>query len=90
MNKDLDELLDNLKPEINKKCFEIKQRRKQRMQSIKLVILCLLFMIVPNIFLMFNIKIIYIVVIALIFGLLKLFVKLPDILKRCLEANCYE
>lgn len=90
MNKDLNLLLNSLEPEIDKKCMELKKRKKQKIQSIKLFILCLLFIIIPNIFILFNIKIIYLFVAILFFGLLKLFIKLPDILKNTLEVNYHE
>lgn len=90
MNKDLDKLLNNLSPVIEKKCIEINNKKEKRRQSILMIILCLCFITVPSILLLLNINIIYFIIVILIISLLNLFIKLPDILKKDLEVTHYE
>ena len=88
MSNDLDKLLNDLEPVINKKCMEVKKIKKQKKQNWIMIILCLLFVVTPSVLLLFNISIIYFIVGIIIIFLFKFFIKLPDILK--MEVNCYE
>lgn len=90
MNDNLSKLLNNLEPIIDEKCLGIKKKRKEKKQDIKMVIICLCFAIIPSILLLFNISILYFIAGIILILSLKLFLKLPDILKRSLEVKCYE
>lgn len=87
MNKDLENLLDNLEPYIDKKCLEIKNKRRKRITYlfITIIIIC-----TPSICFLLNIKLIYCVLLLIIIGSVRLFVKLPDLLKIDVKENCYE
>lgn len=87
MNNDLDKLLTNLEPIIDNKCIEIKKNKKQ---NIILILLCLSFITIPSVLILFNISIIYFIVGIILIILIRLFIKLPDILKKNLEVICYE
>lgn len=90
MNNNLNKLLENLEVVIDKKCLEIKNNKKQKRKNIIITVLCLNFITIPSILLLFNINIIYFIFGFIIFILLVSFIKLPDILKKNLEVNCYE
>lgn len=47
MDKNRDSLLYKLDDEIDKKCFEIKQRNRNRMLQSTFISVCVMFMIVP-------------------------------------------
>ena len=90
MNNDLDKLLTNLEPIIDNKCIEIKKNKEQKKQNIILILLCLSFITIPSVLILLNISIIYFIVGIILIILIRLFIKLPDILKKNLEVNCYE
>lgn len=90
MNNNLNKLLENLEVVIDKKCLEIKNNKKQKRKNIIITVLCLNLITIPSILLLFNINIIYFIFGFIIFILLVSFIKLPDILKKNLEVNCYE
>ncbi len=87
MNKDVEQLLSLLEPEIDKKCLELKRKRKKEIHYI--ILLCSI-LILPSIFFILNISIIYFILMIVIISGLKLFIKLPDILKLDLKGVCYE
>lgn len=90
MTKDIDELLNKLEPVIDNKCTEIKNKKIQKKENILMTLLCLLFLTIPIILLILNISIIYFIFLTLIIILLRLFIKLPDILNKDLKGACYE
>lgn len=90
MNSNVEKLLKNLSPVIDEKCLEIKENKKQKRQNIILIILCFAFITIPSILLLFNISIMYFIIGIIIIFSLRLFIKLPDILKKNLEVICYE
>lgn len=87
MNNDASKLLKELEPVIEKKCREIRMRKYQNRI---LFLLCISFLLLPSLFLLLNINLIYFLIGILIFFLLRFFIQLPDILKRSLEDRCYE
>ena len=87
MNNDANKLLKELEPVIEKKCREIRMRKHQNRI---LFLLCISFLLLPSLFLLLNINLIYFLIGILIFFLLRFFIQLPDILKRSLEDRCYE
>lgn len=90
MNKNIEKLLSNLQPEIDSKCREIKLKKANKRKSILSFISLLLLTITPSILYLFNINLIYFVLLIILITSLRLFIKLPDILKKDLKGVCYE
>lgn len=90
MNKKINKLLQELEPEIDKKCLEIKTRQKERKQNIFFTILMLIFLLIPSILFILNISLIYFIMIVLLILIVRLFIKLPNILKEDWKGVQYE
>ena len=90
MDKNLQNVLSNLEPEIDKKCFELKQKtREKRMQKLFiLAIVLLLFM--PSTLIMLNINIWVFIVGAISVIALAILIMLPIALKENARGECYE
>ena len=90
MDKNLQIVLSNLEPEIDKKCFELKQKtREKRMQKLFiLAIVLLLFM--PSTLIMLNINIWVFIVGAISVIALAILIMLPIALKENSRGECYE
>ena len=90
MDKNLQIVLSNLEPEIDKKCFELKQKtREKRMQKLFiLAIVLLLFM--PSTLIMLNINIWVFIVGAISVIALAILIMLPIALKENARGECYE
>lgn len=90
MDKNLQIVLSNLEPEIDKKCFELKQKtREKRMQKLFiLAIVLLLFM--PSTLIMLNINIWVFIVGAISVIALAILIMLPIALKGNARGECYE
>ena len=90
MDKNLQIVLSNLEPEIDKKCFELKQKtREKRMQKLFiLAIVLLLFM--PSTLIMLNINIWAFIVGAIGMIALSILIMLPIALKENARGECYE
>lgn len=90
MDKNLQIVLSNLEPEIDKKCFELKQKtREKRMQKLFiLAIVLLLFM--PSTLIMLNINIWLFIVGAISVIALAILIMLPIALKGNARGECYE
>ena len=90
MDKNLQIVLSNLEPEIDKKCFELKQKtREKRMQKLFiLAIVLLLFM--PSTLIMLNINIWIFIVGAISVIALAILIMLPIALKENTRGECYE
>ncbi len=90
MDKNLQIVLSNLEPEIDKKCFELKQKtREKRMQKLFiLAIILLLFM--PSTLIILNINIWVFIVGAISVIALAILIMLPIALKENARGECYE
>ena len=90
MDKNLQIVLSNLEPEIDKKCFELKQKtREKRMQKLFiLAIVLLLFM--QSTLIMLNINIWVFIVGAISVIALAILIMLPIALKENARGECYE
>lgn len=90
MDKNLQIVLSNLEPEIDKKCFELKQKtREKRMQKLFiLAIVLLLFM--PSTLIILNINIWVFIVGAISVIALAILIMLPIALKENARGECYE
>ena len=89
MNKEVNKLLKNLEPEIDKKCIEIKDKKRMKHQQILYILLLSLFITIPSLLILFNINMTYFVISILVL-LLLIFIKLPDLLKYDVKGACYE
>ncbi|MBE6081159.1 hypothetical protein [Sporanaerobacter sp. PP17-6a] len=56
MDKNINKLLCVLDNEIDRKCFEIKQRKRNKILQSVFIITCVLFIIVPMMFVFFGIS----------------------------------
>ena len=90
MNKEVNKLLKNLEPEIDKKCIEIKDKKRMKHQQILYILLLSLFITIPSLSILFNINMTYFVISILVLLLLIMFIKLPDLLKYDVKGACYE
>lgn len=90
MNKNIEILLSKLEPEIDSKCKEIKLKRIKKVKDIIFIISLILLTILPSILYLLNISLIYYISLIIIISSLRLFIKLPDILKKDLKGVCYE
>lgn len=90
MDKNLQNVLSNLEPSIDKKCFELKQKaREKRMQKLFiLAIVLLLFM--PSTLIILNINVWGFIVGAIAVIALAILIMLPIALKENARGECYE
>lgn len=90
MDKNLQNVLSNLEPEIDKKCFELKQKaREKRMQKLFiLAIVLLLFM--PSTLIILNINLWGFIVGGIAVIALAILIMLPIALKENARGECYE
>ena len=90
MDKNLQIVLSNLEPEIDKKCFELKQKtRGKRMQKLFiLAIVLLLFM--PSTLIILNINVWGFIVGGIGVIALAILIMLPIALKENARGECYE
>lgn len=90
MDKNLQIVLSNLEPEIDKKCFELKQKtREKRMQKLFiLAIVLLLFM--PSTLIILNINVWGFIVGGIGVIALAILIMLPIALKENARGECYE
>ena len=90
MDKNLQNVLSNLEPEIDKKCFELKREtRERKMQKVFILgIVLLLFM--PSTLIMLNINIWGFIVGAIGVIALAILIMLPIALKESARGECYE
>ncbi len=90
MDKNLQNVLSNLEPSIDKKCFELKQKaREKRMQKLFiLAIVLLLFM--PSTLIILNINVWGFIVGGIAVIALAILIMLPIALKENARGECYE
>ncbi|KMT23387.1 hypothetical protein [Clostridium cylindrosporum] len=81
-DKNLDNLIINLNDEIERKCFEIKQKRKERALKLFFMISCVMFITVPFLLTLVGINIITLSIPILLFLSLSLFILSPIILNN--------
>lgn len=90
MDKNLEDLLSNLEPDIDKKCFELKQKsREKKMQKVFIIAIVLL-LITPSTLIMLNINIWLFIIYGISFIALATIVMLPVALKEDSRGECYE
>ena len=90
MDKNLQNVLSNLEPEIDKKCFELKQKaREKRMQKLFILAIVLL-LFLPSTLIILNINVWGFIVGAIAVIALAILIMLPIALKENARGECYE
>ena len=90
MDKNLPNVLSNLEPEIDKKCFELKQKtREKRMQKLFILAIVLL-LFLPSTLIILNINLWGFIVGAIAVIALAILIMLPIALKENARGECYE
>ena len=90
MDKNLQNVLSNLEPEIDKKCFELKQKtREKRMQKLFILAIVLL-LFLPSTLIILNINLWGFIVGVIAVITLAILIMLPIALKENARGECYE
>lgn len=89
MNKNLEKLLCNLEPEINKKCFEIKEKKREKMMQRLFILASILLLIIPSLLIIIGISILSMLIGIVSFTQITLVVMLPLAIKEE-RGVCYE
>lgn len=90
MDKNLQNVLSNLEPEIDKKCFELKQKtREKRMQKLFILAIVLL-LFLPSTLIILNINLWGFIVGGIAVITLAILIMLPIALKENARGECYE
>ncbi len=90
MDKNLQNVLSNLEPEIDKKCFELKQKtREKRMQKLFILAIALL-LFLPSTLIILNINLWGFIVGGIAVIALAILIMLPIALKENARGECYE
>ncbi len=89
MNKNLEKLLCNLEPEINKKCFEIKEKKREKMMQRLFILASIQLLIIPSLLIIIGISILSMLIGIVSFTQITLVVMLPLAIKEE-RGVCYE
>ena len=90
MDKNLQNVLSNLEPEIDKKCFELKQKRKERRMQKLFIFAIVLLLFIPSTLIMLDVNIWGFIVGAIGLIALAILIMLPIALKENARGECYE
>ena len=90
MDKNLQNVLSNLEPEIDKKCFELKQKTRERKMQKVFILWIVLLLFMPSTLIMLNINIWGFIVGAIGVIALAILIMLPIALKESARGECYE
>ena len=90
MDKNLQNVLSNLEPEIDKKCFELKQTRKERRMQKIFILAIVLLLFIPSTLIMLDVNIWAFIIGAIGLIALAIFIMLPIALKENARGECYE
>ncbi len=90
MDKNLQNVLSNLEPEIDKKCFELKQTRKERRMQKIFILAIVLLLFIPSTLIMLDVNIWAFIVGAIGLMALAILIMLPIALKENARGECYE
>ena len=90
MDKNLQNVLSNLEPEIDKKCFELKQKRRERKMQKLFILAIVLLLFMPSTLIMLNINIWGFIVGGIAVIALAILIMLPIALKENARGECYE
>lgn len=90
MDKNLQNVLSNLEPEIDKKCFELKQTRKERRMQKIFILAIVLLLFIPSTLIMLDVNIWAFIIGAIGLMALAILIMLPIALKENARGECYE
>ena len=90
MNKNLQNVLSNLEPEIDKKCFELKQKRRERRMQKIFILAVVLLLFIPSTLIMLDVNIWAFIIGAIGLMALAILIMLPIALKENARGECYE
>lgn len=90
MDKNLQNVLSNLEPEIDKKCFELKQKRKERRMQKVFILAIVLLLFIPSTLIMLDVNIWTFIIGAIGLMALAILIMLPIALKENARGECYE
>ena len=90
MDRDVENLLDVLEPAIDKKCMEIKTKRKEKTQQRIFVIASIMLLIIPSLLIFLGVNVIYFLISAAIVISVVIFTTLPFVIKIESRGICYE
>lgn len=89
MDKNLEKLLCNLEPEIDRKCFEIKEKKREKMMQKAFILASILLLIIPSLLIILGINIFSMLLGIVSFIAITLIIMLPIALKEE-RGVCYE
>ena len=90
MNKDLESLLNSLEPEVDRKCFELKQKQRERKLQKLFIITSIMLLVLPSILIIANINIWSFIIGAIAVTSTVVIIMLPIALKQEVRGECYE
>ena len=90
MDKNLQNALSNLEPAIDKKCFELKQKTRERKMQKLFILAIVLLLVMPSTLIMLNVNIWGFIVGAIGLIALAILIMLPIALKENTRGECYE
>ncbi len=90
MDKNLQNVLSNLEPEIDKKCYELKQKRRERRMQKIFILAVVLLLFIPSILIMLDVNIWTFIIGAIGLIALAILIMLPIALKENTRGECYE
>ena len=90
MDKNLQNVLSNLEPEIDKKCFELKQKRRERRMQKLFIFAIVLLLFIPSTLIMLDVNIWGFIVGAIGLIALAILIMLPIVLKENTRGEFYE
>ena len=90
MDKNLQNVLSNLEPEIDKKCFELKQKTRERRMQKLFILAIVLLLFIPSTLIMLDVNIWGFIVGGIAVIALAILIMLPIALKENARGECYE
>ena len=90
MDKNLQTVLSNLEPSIDKKCFELKQKTRERRMQKLFIFAIVLLLFIPSTLIMLDVNIWEFIVGAIGLIALAVLIMLPIALKENARGECYE
>lgn len=90
MDKNLQTVLSNLEPAIDKKCFELKQKTRERRMQKLFIFAIVLLLFIPSTLIMLNINIWGFIVGTVVLIGIAILIMLPIALKQNTRGECYE
>lgn len=90
MNKDLESLLNSLEPEVDRKCFELKKKQRERKLQKLFIITSIMLLVLPSILIIANINIWSFIIGAIAVTSTIVIIMLPIALKQEVRGECYE